>query len=293
MNFTKKNYLFLLLFVSTVSFAQTTANSNKVKSTTTASEFVKSPYLLYTGKNTEMLVIWQTATSNSCRIDWGTDLTYSGGTQATTEYGTAHLHKIILTGLIPGTTYFYKVTINNTESKIGNFISGASDTETAVSFYAYGDTRTYPADHDAVAKKIMDEVSLHPKSQTFIITSGDLVQFGDQESSWTNEFFDTQYTNIQSMISHLPYLASREITKGKDCCLESIFRTPNMPQVVTTIRSIMDPFILLFSTNTAPILLVVHNIFGWKMTWQKALKHGKLFWIMNLVGQLFQCRAGM
>lgn len=215
MNYLQKISLPLLFLISVVAFSQTTLGSNKVKSVVQVSEFTKNPYLLYTGKNTEMLIIWQTATTKSCRVDWGTDLTYANGTQQTTEYGTDHQHKIILTGLTPGTKYYYKVTVNNTESMMGDFISGASDTETKVSFYAYGDTRTYPDKHDAVAKKMLDEIALNPTSQTLLLFGGDFVQYGNSEESWTNEFFDPQYTNIRSLHARLPFVGAMGNHEGQ------------------------------------------------------------------------------
>lgn len=226
MNFQKKISLSLLLLISIVAFSQTTSTGKKLKSVSNTSEFAKNPYLLYTGKNTEMLILWQTAGTKSCRVDWGTDLTYATGTQQTTEYGTDHQHKFTITGLTPATKYYYKVTVNNTESKIGDFITGAADNETAVSFYTYGDTRTYPANHDAVAKKILDEIALDPKSQSIMMFNGDFVQYGNTEESWTNEFFDPQYTNIQTLISRIPYLTTMGNHEGQGLLFAKYYPYP-------------------------------------------------------------------
>jgi hypothetical protein len=226
MIYLKKISFFLFLFVSAVSFSQTTLSSNKAKSAIQVSEFEKNPYLLYTGKNTEMLILWQTVSTKSCRVDWGTDENYTGGTQLTTEYGTDHQHKLTLTGLTPGTKYFYKVTANNGESKRGDFITGVADSETAVSFYTYGDTRTYPVNHDAVAKKILDEIALDPKSQSIMMFNGDFVQYGNTEESWTNEFFDPQYTNIQALISRMPYLTTMGNHEGQGLLFAKYYPYP-------------------------------------------------------------------
>lgn len=225
MNQLKKITLFIFIIFSTVSFSQTTGSTN-VQSSIRVSEFVKSPYLLYTGKNSEMLILWQTVSTKPCRVDWGTDLTYSTGTQQTTEYGTSHQHKITITGLAPGTRYYYKVTIDNAEWKTGNFNTGAADNETSVSFYTYGDTRTYPANHDAVAKKILDEIALDPKSQSIMMFNGDFVQYGNTEESWTNEFFDPQYTNIQELISRVPYLTTLGNHEGQGLLFAKYYPYP-------------------------------------------------------------------
>jgi hypothetical protein len=227
MSFSTKYLLVLLLLLSAVSFAKTTTPETiAVKSNHQLIEFAKSPYMLYTGKNTEMLILWQTVNSVPGRIDWGPDTTYATGTQLTTEYGTSNQHKITLTGLTPGTKYFYKVTANNTDSKTGDFIAGAADDETVVSFYAYGDTRTYPAPHDGVAKKILDEIALDPKSQSMMLFTGDFVQFGNTEESWTNEFFNPQYPNIQTLLARIPYLAAVGNHEGNGSLFAKYFPYP-------------------------------------------------------------------
>ncbi len=223
----KKLSFIAFLLISVISFSQTNVSTgNKVKASVNVSEFEKAPYLLYTGKNTEMLIIWQTVTGKSCRVDWGTDLTYTLGSQITTEYGTAHQHKLTLTGLTPSTKYYYKVTVNNTESRTGDFITGVLDNETVVSLYTYGDTRTYPANHDAVAKKILDEIALDPKSQSIMMFSGDFVQYGDKEDSWTNEFFDPQFSNIQTLIARMPYLTTLGNHEGQGLLFAKYYPYP-------------------------------------------------------------------
>lgn len=213
MNFQKK--ITIILFFGSLALLQPALSSVYVHSDIQTSGFVKSPYLLYSGKNSEMLILWQTSDTKSCRVDWGTDLTYATGSQVTTEYGADHQHKITLTGLTPGTKYFYKVTIDNSELKKGDFITGVADNEAVVSFYTYGDTRTYPVNHDAVARKILDEIASDPQSQSLMMFNGDFVQYGNTEESWTNEFFDPQYTNIQELISRIPYLTTMGNHEGQ------------------------------------------------------------------------------
>lgn len=226
MNLNKRILFSFLLFISVIVFTQTISNIKKVQSANTVSEFVKAPYLLYTGKNTEMLIIWQTASTQPCRIEWGTDLTYATGNQLTTEYGTDHQHKFTITGLVPGTKYFYKVTVNDAASKTGDFIAGPADNETRLSFYTYGDTRTYPENHDAVAKKILDEIALNPQSQSIVMFNGDFVQYGNTEESWTNEFFDPQYTNIATLISRVPYMTTMGNHEGQGLLFSKYYPYP-------------------------------------------------------------------
>jgi len=53
----------------------------------------KAPYLVYRGDNTKMRVLWQLILTDTCTIEWGTDTSYSLGSQQTTEFGTDHQHR--------------------------------------------------------------------------------------------------------------------------------------------------------------------------------------------------------
>ncbi len=168
----------------------------------------KAPYLIFNGKPDEMQVQWQLSTTSECTIDWGTDTTYSTGTAQTDEYGSDHQHQYFISDLQPAVKYFYRVTAG-TDIHTGNFRSAPSDTVNAIKFIAYGDTRSYPADHNEVAKKIIAEINADEQLQTVLISVGDLVRYGDNESDWTDQFFNPAYPNIINMLSRLPYQSSR------------------------------------------------------------------------------------
>ncbi len=170
--------------------------------------FKKLPYLLYTGKNDEMLIIWQLNSTQNCVLEYGTDTTYSLGRIITTEYGNDHQHKVTLTGLTPGQQYYYRVIVNGTSEKKGSFRAGLPTNATDVTFFAYGDSRSYPDIHNAVAESIRLEIEQNPSVQTFIIHTGDLVTDGDMESMWQSELFNPQFTNIIYLLAHLPYMAA-------------------------------------------------------------------------------------
>jgi len=91
------------------------------------------------------------------------------------------LHKFVLDGLSPGTTYYYKVG--------GGFRSGVHRFTTAPSgpepfkFVVYGDNRGYPERHSAVARLIQKE------APDFILHTGDLLDNGDDYGLWGTEFF--------------------------------------------------------------------------------------------------------
>ncbi|NPA45697.1 MAG: hypothetical protein GXO24_00605 [Chlorobi bacterium] len=189
--------------------------------------FRKEPYLLYTANNHEMLVIWQTLQTENCSIEWGTDTTYAAGSATVAEYGNDHQYKHTLTGLVPGNHYYYRVHAGNT-TFTGDFVSGANENATSFTFYAYGDTRSQPNEHDGVAARILAELNNDPASQTFIVNSGDLVYDGDEETDWDEQFFSAQFGNIRQMMARLPYLSAVGNHEGNGVLFAKYFPYPMM-----------------------------------------------------------------
>ena len=185
----------------------------------------KNPYLLYPASNNEMLVVWQLTDDYNCDISWGTDTNYNTGSSSTSEYNSDHQHKYQISGLTPGTKYYYKVSCEGSNFE-SDFFAGRNDSDTSFSFYAYGDTRSQPAEHDGVAEQILKEISNDPASQTFIVNSGDLVEDGDQESDWDDQFFSKQYTHINSMLSKLPYVSAVGNHEGSGTLFSKYFPYP-------------------------------------------------------------------
>ncbi len=188
-------------------------------------DFRKKPYLIFINDNTKANILWQLRETESCNFKWGTDENYTSGDITTTEYGDDHQHKAELTDLDENTKYYYKVT-GSGEEYTGSFITGKPDSEYNFSFYAYGDTRTYPDKHDLVAEQIMSEISNNPESQTFIVNSGDLVENGDDENDWDNQFFLGEYVNIINLLANLPYAAAVGNHEGAGALFEKYFPYP-------------------------------------------------------------------
>lgn len=185
----------------------------------------KAPYLIYSGVNTEMDVHWQLDSTSGCTIEWGTDISYSLGSAATTEYGTDHQHTHTITGLAPGTFYYYRVTAGG-DVHTGSFHAALPDDATQLKFLAYGDTRTYPAAHDTVANAMISTFTSDPGYQTFALVVGDLVANGDAEADWDNQFFDPTYTGIQTLLRDVPYLSAMGNHEGDGVLFQKYFPYP-------------------------------------------------------------------
>ncbi|NOY49359.1 MAG: hypothetical protein GXO88_02145, partial [Chlorobi bacterium] len=187
--------------------------------------FRKEPYLIFTAQADEVQVLWQLKTTENCKVQWGTDLTYSLGNDITTEYGNFHQHKYTFIGLEAETVYYYRV-IASPDTVSGKFVSAPAATKTQLTFFAYGDTRTHPSHHDDVAAQILAEIENDAEALTFIVSSGDFVSDGNKESDWDSQFFDEQYSNIRKMMQKLPYLGSMGNHEGNGLLFAKYFPYP-------------------------------------------------------------------
>ncbi len=166
--------------------------------------FLKDPYLLYAGTNSEMTVIWQLETTQSCTFEWGIDTTYGLGCEVTTEFGDDHQHSHTMTGLSPGILHFYQVTCGS-DSISGSFFSAPPETASDIKFFVYGDTRTLYTIHNTISECLISAYSADPEYQTIVLATGDLIEFGAFEPSWQREFFNDAMANTRQQMRELPF----------------------------------------------------------------------------------------
>jgi len=190
-----------------------------------AVQVVKGPYLIYEGNNTQMTALWQLDSSSACTFEWGTTTAYTSGSVQTSEYGSDHQHKYVISNLSNATKYYYRLTVG-TSTYTGNFLSAPTDTEQNLKFLAFGDTRTYPADFDAVAGEMVYTFTNDPAYQTLLLHVGDWVNSGDTESDWTNQFFPRSYANILSLQAQIPIQGCRGNHEGSGALLEKYYPYP-------------------------------------------------------------------
>jgi len=188
--------------------------------------FRKQPYLLPSGDETGIFVQWQTYQNASCRIEWGTDTAYADGEAAVESYGPDYQYHYRFDNLLQGTHYYYQV-VCATDTVRGDFFTGPSG-DAVYAFYAYGDTRSQPQTHDQVAQAIVADFQNDTLARTFIVNSGDLVEDGDEESDWDNEFFSASMPSVREMMRRLPYLAAVGNHEGNGILFAKYFPYPMM-----------------------------------------------------------------
>ena len=162
----------------------------------------KGPYLIYPGNNTEMQVLWQLDYSETCSLAWGLDTNYSDGSTDVPEYGTDHQYEYTITGLTPGSKYYYKVTVGAGIST-GTFMAAPANSATSLKFLMYGDTRTNVADQALVCAGMNAAIASDPAYQTILLLAGDWVET-NAETNWTLEYFNRSYPALLQTQASVP-----------------------------------------------------------------------------------------
>jgi Calcineurin-like phosphoesterase/Purple acid Phosphatase, N-terminal domain len=196
-------------------------------------QILNGPYLHAPAEGT-MTVAWETAEPSSSRVE----LTPEGGEAEVVEgivfqqlpttdngmlIGTpldTYQHEVILTGLVPGASYTYRVL--SSVDQPGATLVGPPAVGEGISFVVFGDTRTDHAEHANVIDGILQQVdaAVHP---AFVINTGDLTLTGGNEGDWAT-FFEIEHP----LISKVPMLAvfgNHEFLLGRTA-FEAYFQAP-------------------------------------------------------------------
>ncbi|MDI1249510.1 MAG: metallophosphoesterase family protein [Lacunisphaera sp.] len=167
-----------------------------------AAPLTKGPYLQAPGPDS-ITVMWETQAGEPGQLRFGEgerlDRTLGPLTPVRIAGAKAEcfVYEAVVTGLKPGTTYRYEASVGADRSGPRQFKTFDPEAE-SVTFIAYGDTRTNPDKHTAIA------ALFRRHAPEFILHSGDLVAKGTQHDLWAKEFFDP----LQGVIDEVPLLPS-------------------------------------------------------------------------------------
>ena len=168
---------------------------------------IKEPYLLYPDDNTKMTIMWQANSSGTATFSWGETETYENSV-IVSEYGNDHQFTYTLINLTPQQKYYYKVELGSA-IKTGSFITAPDSNNQNLTFFIYGDTKLHPEIQNMVTGRILTEINNDPDAQSFCLFTGDAVNIGNVESEWQDQFFNTAYSNNNTLKSKLPYILVR------------------------------------------------------------------------------------
>lgn len=194
-----------------------------------AASIVRGPYLVFPGDNSEMVVVWQTdAPPKTCRIRWGPTpecKQASGMLTGNEEHEGRYQFTHRLTGLSPGEKHHYTVEVDDSTTASA-FLAAPSTTEPDLTLYAYGDTRSYPTDHERVCSAILDDVEeAEVARQTLLLHSGDWVTDGDVRTNW-DEFFARGQPKTIELQSRIPIMGCRGNHEGDGSLLRRYLPYP-------------------------------------------------------------------
>jgi predicted phosphodiesterase len=164
-----------------------------------------------------VIISWHTAVALDSRVDFGLtgpDETFVADGALTT------FHEVELKGLLEGATYLYKVSSGGETSDESSFTTAPAP-GSELRFAVYGDSRSHPADHAAVARAVLRS------DPEFVIHVGDIVHEGGDHAAWSSEFFAPAADLIKSRAIY-PALGNHEYV-GDSTALQyrSFFALPS------------------------------------------------------------------
>ncbi len=117
----------------------------------TGINLVRGPYLQLP-ENTGVTVVWYTDTLSSSEIDWGTDLSYRGG--SATDATPRRKHVVHVSGLKDGVDYYYRIRSDGEILSEGNVLTTRRRADQPYRFVVYGDFGWYHEPAKAIAHQV-------------------------------------------------------------------------------------------------------------------------------------------
>jgi 3',5'-cyclic AMP phosphodiesterase CpdA len=156
-----------------------------------ANQFVVEPFLQF-GTQDGMTVIWQLEQAGAATLHWGPT---EACDQRIDSPAAQSIHQVRISGLSAETQYFFRVTAGEgaLASEVRTFQT-ACRPGTPVAFAVIGDTQERPQ----IARPVA-ELAWAQRPQ-FLLLAGDLVDNGEENSDWTEQFFPS----LSPLISRVP-----------------------------------------------------------------------------------------
>ncbi len=213
----KSIYLLTYIFVGITLYLLINSSNLSAQQT-----FVKSPYMIFNNDKLGMRLLWQNNDSVACAVILKDSISADEKLYRNNENNQFHQHIINFDSLQAGHTYLYSVECDK-EIRRGSFQSRQDTNFQRFSFLAYGDTRTYPENHNRLAEQMYKLIKSNNTYQTFVVATGDIVANGDNEEDWDNQFFDPKYKGIQALLANMPYMSAMGNHEGQGDLFQKYF----------------------------------------------------------------------
>jgi hypothetical protein len=175
-----------------------------------------------------MMVFWQWTSNVTFQMEWGSSTSYATGNVAVNPSNTTtHLYQYDISGLTPGTKYYYQV-VAGSQCSGGTFYAAPAANATNLKFTAYGDTRTNGSIHNGIAGQVDALFNLDPAFQTLNLNVGDWVS-ADSDSAWMSEWFVSSYTNLRKQDANIADIGIRGNHEGAATLWKQYWPEPFQP----------------------------------------------------------------
>lgn len=163
--------------------------------------FTAGPYLTPPGER-EQPILWETNLPATGHIEWGERAAFDHRA----DFAVAdRLHRTVMTGLKPGTPYYYRVTgrsADGTAIDSGTLAFRTLPAQGApLVFAATGDTQERPFVNRVLAREIWQQ------RPAFLLIAGDLIGGEEDERRW--HWTDEYFAGLGDLVSRVPVLAAR------------------------------------------------------------------------------------
>ncbi len=183
-------------------------------STPLAVQILKGPYLQQVTE-TSIVIMWETDAVVGGRVNYGPT---APGEHFVEDATFTTVHEVPVTGLAAATTYRYTVASENTTSAMSTFTTAPGRTR-PFRLGIYGDTRTDPVSHAAVANAII------ASGPDLVLNTGDLSSDGTYDDLSTEFFAPARGLMLDTPI--LPTLGNHE---GDGAWYYALFSLPGNEQ---------------------------------------------------------------
>jgi hypothetical protein len=181
---------------------------------------IAGPYLQDPSPSS-MWVCWETSSNTESIVEYGTSPllgSSAAGTNLTSSASTI-IHQVLVTGLQPSTTYWYRARTGSWFSAVSHFQTPpAQSSEASWRFVALSDTQIdggNPQKHrEVIEQGVMAYTAAQygsdmSKELAFLINIGDLVSTGSNHSHWVDHYF-AQAQSLYELIPSYSVLGNHE-----------------------------------------------------------------------------------